>query len=220
MKKAVLLLLLTLSACADRTSKPVVTIEYSPRVDSICSIFRGGGIKDAWVEELKTRKSEFENLWAKVGPRLIRATEDVTGKAFPAREFKARLTLCNLPSQSIVGISVNMRYALKSATETPVPMRYKVDTLFHELLHAYLSAHPVEKSALLERHSEESARVRNHLHLLALQKAVLLRLGETTALTDDVNFDSQLPAGDYKKAWAIVNATETGYLRFVEELRQ
>jgi hypothetical protein len=57
-------------------------------------------------------------------------------------------------------------------------MRYKVDTLFHELLHVFLDEHPVRESVLLERSKSEPERTRDHLHLLALQKAVLLKLGE------------------------------------------
>jgi hypothetical protein len=82
------------------------------------------------------------------------------------------------------------------------------------------NSHPVRASALLDGYATEPARVRDHLHLLALEKAVLLRLGDTIALKDDVDIHSQLPADDYKRAWGIVNATNTEYLRFVEELRQ
>lgn len=46
-------------------------------------------------------------------------------------------------------------------------MRYKVDTLFHELLHIFLSRHPIENSALLKEHAAEDERIRDHLHLLA-----------------------------------------------------
>lgn len=48
-----------------------------------------------------------------------------------------------------------MRYALKSFTPEPVSMRYKVGTLFHELLHIFLSRHPIENSALLKEHAAE-----------------------------------------------------------------
>jgi hypothetical protein len=78
----------------------------------------------------------------------------------------------------------------------------------------------VRASALLDSHAAEPARVREHLHLLALEKAVLLRLDDRSALRDDMDIDSQLPAGDDKRAWEIVNATDTEYTRFVEELRQ
>lgn len=205
-------------AFSAQAAQPTVTITYNPNLDSACSLVLGGAIKDEWKEELASRKPEFESLWASVGPRLIETAEFITGKAFPSQHFTARLTLCNLPSQSFVGVSVNMRYALKNFVSPPVPMRYKVDTLFHELLHVFLSSHPVSNSALLAQHSSESECTRNHLHLLALQKAVLLKLGESEALQQVVAIDGQLPGGCYKKAWALVNATDTEYLRYVAEI--
>jgi hypothetical protein len=213
------LVLLVLAACRPHAEELVVAIDYSPSFDSVCSLLRPGGIEERWVAELEDLRPEYERVWAMRGPKLIEAAEAETGKAFPAEELTARLTLCNLPSQSIVGISVNMRYALKSFTPEPVPMRYKVDTLFHELLHVYLGEHPISASKLLTRHAAEPSRVKDHLHLLALQKAALIRLGELDALRDVVSTDSQLPDGSYKRAWEIVNATETEYLRYVAELR-
>jgi hypothetical protein len=149
---------------------------------------------------------------------MIAATEEITGKPFPDDEVTARLTLCNVPSQSILGISVNMRYALRSFTDNPVSMRYKVNTLFHEMLHNYLGVYPIHNSELLEQHASEPDRVRNHLHLLALQKAVLLKLGESQALKEVILIDSQLPGGFYKRAWDLVNATEDEYLKYVAEI--
>jgi len=55
-------------------------------------------------------------------------------------------------------------------------------------------------------------------HLLALQKAVLLKLQEPKALEEIVTVDGQLPGGCYKRAWALVNATDTEYLKYVAEL--
>jgi hypothetical protein len=46
-----------------------------------------------------------------------------------------------------------------------------------------------------------------------------LKLGEPEVLQEVVAIDGQLPSGCYKKAWALVNATDTEYLRYVSELR-
>jgi hypothetical protein len=98
-------------------------------------------------------------------------------------------------------------------------MRYKVDTLFHELLHIFLSRRPIESSALLKEHAAEDERVRDHLHLLALQKAVLLKLNEPDALKEVIAVDSALPGGYYKRAWELVNATDTEYLKYIANCR-
>jgi hypothetical protein len=198
--------------------QPSVLVVYSPSLDSACSLVRGGVIKEEWKEELAARKGEFENLWTNIGPKLIEATESITGKPFPAEPITARLTLCNLPSQAIIGVSVNMRYVLESFVSPPLPMRYKVDTLFHELLHVFISSHPVLGSTLLTEHASESACTRNHLHLFALQKAVLLRLQEHETLQQVITIDGQLPDACYKRAWALLNESDSAYLKYVAEL--
>lgn len=210
--RAVLLAsLLAASTCVADAAQPIVGIVYSPSLDAACVAPRGGKVEQKWKSELASRIGEFKALWQAEGPELIKATEAVTGKSFPSRHFTARLTLCKIPSQSDFhgAIIINMRYALKSYTAQPVPMRYKVDTLFHELLHKFLEAHPVTNSALLRQHAAEPPRVRDHLHLLALEKAVLLRLHRTKELKNIVVIDSRLAGGYYKRTWNIVNATDT-----------
>ena len=59
-----------------------------------------------------------------------------------------------------------MKFALKSFTPEPVSMRYKVDTLSHELLHIFLNQNPIKNSVLLKKHATEDERVRDHLHLI------------------------------------------------------
>lgn len=204
-----------------QASQPQITVEYIPRQDFFCSMLPGSSIKEEWKAELLSRLPEFEKLWQSERSRLISVTEAISGKKFPSQEITARLTLCNTPSESFAGmdrVSVNMRYALKSFTPTPVPMRYKVATLFHELLHIFLSKHSLANSSLLKMHAAEPDRVRNHLHLLALQKAILLTLNEHEALREVIAIDSQLPGGHYQRAWAIINATEGEYLNYVAEI--
>jgi len=43
-----------------------------------------------------------------------------------------------------------MRFALHSFTSTPVPLRYKVDTAFHESLHGFVAKYAPHDSKLLE----------------------------------------------------------------------
>lgn len=58
----------------------------------------------------------------------------------------------------------------------------------------------------------------DHLHLLSLQKAVMLDLKEPDQLKEVIAIDSLLPGGYYKRAWEIVNATDTTYLEYVAEV--
>ena len=205
-------------ATASHASTPMVDIQYSPTLDSLCALIKGSDIKREWKNELAQRQPELDALWQRMGPSLVSATEEITGDSFPEGDQTVRLTLCEIPSQSLVGISINMRYALSSFTRNPVPLRYKADTIFHELLHKFIAKHQPKNSPLLKAHADEPERTREHLHLLALQKAVLLKVHATAELADVVRIDSQLPGGYYKRAWEIINATDTEYLKYVAEI--
>jgi hypothetical protein len=194
-----------------------ISVTYSPSLDAICSVVRGPRIREEWQTELLSRLQEYRELWNSVGPRLLAGAEAITGIPQPAAAM-VRLTLCNVPSQSIFGISVNMRFALKSYSTAPVPLRYKVDTQFHELLHRMLRGYIPVQSPLMMSHSNESECVRDHLHLLALQKAVLLRQDDGAALADVLRVDNSLPSGCYRRAWEIVNASESVYQSYISEI--
>jgi len=206
------------SPCSSQTSLSHVKVKYDASEDVSCS---KDSIKEEWKAELLSREPEFISLWEAEGPRLLAATESLSGKDFPSLEITARLTLCNVPSESFPEtgrVTINMRYALRSFTPEPVSMRYKVNTLFHELLHIFLQRHPIANSALLKEHASEDERVRDHLHLLALQKAALLKVNQADTLKEVIAVDSMLPGGYYKRAWELVNATYTEYVRYVTEL--
>src|ERR1700730_17589287 len=207
--------------CSSQATLPLIRVEYSPSEDLACSLPPGSPIKEQWKAELLSRQAEFVRLWESEGPKLLTATEAISGRDFPLQEITARLTLCNAPSESFPGtdrVTINMRYALRSFTPEPVSMRYKVNTLFHELLHIFLHQHPVANSALLKEHASEDERVRDHLHLLALQKAVLLKLNQADTLKEVIAVDSMLPGGYYKRAWELVNATDNEYVKYVTGL--
>ena len=209
------------AVCSSQAGLPHVKVIYDASEDVTCSELPGGSIKEEWKAELLSREPEFVRLWETEGPRLVAATEAISGKDFPSQDITARLTLCQVPSESFPEtgrVTINMRYALRSFTPDSVSMHYKVNTLFHELLHIFLYRHPIANSALLKEHATEDERVRDHLHLLALQKAVLLKLNQADTLKEVIAVDSALPGGYYKRAWELVNATDTEYLKYVAEL--
>src|SRR5262249_14733314 len=191
---------------------PKVTISYSPSLDTVSALLRGVRIEAAWKQELSEDLGPFRDMWAKIGPRLLSKTEEITDKHFADASISAYLTLCDPPSESLhFAVVVNMRYALASFTKHPVPLRYKIGALFHEILHNFVDDHMPAHSALLARHDGELARVREHLHLLALLKAVYLALGMQDELAELIDIDAQLPGGFYKRAWDIINRDPDAY---------
>jgi hypothetical protein len=203
----------TLCVPISSTAQPTpVELVYSEHSGEQCSA------KAEWVAELQSRLPEFRSIWDAVGPPMLRSVAALTGKSVDSRPRRVLLTLCDSPSQSVFGLSVNMRFALRSFTAEPVPLRYKVDTVFHEILHDFITQHTPRSSALLSLHKSESQCVRNHLHLLALQKAVLLSVEQPEALAQVVSIDSRLPSGCYQRAWSLINESENSYKQYVAEL--
>ncbi len=201
-------------------STPEVRVTYSERLDSECSTVHGGEIKDEWKAEFAQKRIDFEKRWTAVGPRFLAAAERITSRQFASTPITARLTLCNVPSESSgPSILVNMRYALASFTASPVSVRYKTNILFHEVLHGLVQDSVPKNSPLLAEHQGESERVKNHLHLLALMKAVFLEQGLQSDLAEVIEIDGELPGGYYRRAWEIVNQTDDTYLKYISELR-
>jgi hypothetical protein len=215
-------LLAAIALCAfvpiSARSQPVqLPVAYDSARDQECALARGQPIKPEWEAELRARLPEFRRLWEFHAPQLSRAVTRLTGKPFTPSGVIS-LTLCDTPSNSFGGVTVNMRYALRAYVAAPAPLRYKVDTAFHEMLHSFVALQVPRNSTLLAAMPRESVCVRNHVHLLALQKAVLLDLGETEALAQVIAIDSQLPSGCYRRAWSHVNEHEHSYKGYVSEL--
>lgn len=204
------------AAAASAEPAPLTAFTIDPQAERACATLRQP-VKPEWSSELRRRLPELRAIWESVGPAMARAVPQLTKKPF-ALPSAVRLTLCDLPSNSFFGVTVNMRYALSTFTATPVPMRYKVDTAFHESLHEFVTRATPRGSALLAAHARESDCVRNHLHLLALQKAVLLAGNEAQSLQQLIAIDSQLPSGCNRRAWALVNSGPNTYLQYVDEL--
>ncbi len=212
--------LFLLSASAAYAVPPTVTITHSDGFDGFCSLFVTTGIQPEWKTELAALQPDFLAQWSALGVPLLQAAEEVTGQQFSKKEISARLSLCDVPPDSRFGYIVNMRHALKSFTLTPAPLRYEVNVLAHQILHEFLSEHPANNSALLKQYQAEPERVRNHLHVFALQKAALLKLGKSDVLAEVIRLDGQLPGGAYQRAWELVNLTDTEFERYIAELRR
>jgi hypothetical protein len=196
---------------------PLVHIKYNKMFDAVCALVKGYEIEDSWKDELAGRIEEFRSTWDAIGPQLLSETERLSGYKFDD-SISAYLSLCSVPSQSLVGISINMRYALASFTSEPVSFEYKAAVIYHEILHQLIAERVPVNSRLLEFHKDEHERVQNHLHLLALEKAVYLRLGLGGELTEVINIDGKLTGGFYKRAWEIINANEETYKLYVAEI--
>ena len=199
---------------------PRVHLLYPAPDGSVFDRNCSGMLKDApaidrsWIEEAVRRTPEFQRLWDTEGPAYLTTTFDAIGLPFPYGEMQAALTVCPIQSMSLPLI-INVRGFLASAGNLRPEWQFPL-LVFHELMHTY--TRPVNTSSALRRkHSSESPVILNHLHVMALEKFVLTKMGKVEELQwTDRSYRTGVPA--YKRAWEIVNDVE-GVEPFLSELK-
>lgn len=202
---------------AKEMTTPQVFLYYAQTFDEVCSNKLNYSIAPGWQDELMKRMPAWQTLWDHEGELLLKTSIKIAGKPYPESSYKAALSLCSFPSMS-APLIVNSRYALDSFTKTPISNEVFISTVFHELLHTYIDSFLHKNTPLLEKYKSESKGVVNHLHLLALEKGVYLKLGWGAKLKAVIAKDESLPNKDYKRAWQIINEKQN-YLHFIFELR-
>ena len=93
-----------------------------------------------------------------------------------------------------------------------------VDLVFHELLHVWVDEHIDDNSELLLKYADETSEVREHIHLMAIQKMVYLKLHRLDMIEYLDNCYRNY-ASDYSRAWQIVNDIE-GYAVVIDDLQK
>ena len=172
-------------------------------------------VKDEMMQEAGRRVKEFQSLWDQEGANYLQIAFAEVGLPFPYVEMQAALTVSPVASTS-APLIINIKSFLSSA-EKPAPLSVFPIILFHELMHTYLRGIG-DSSLFRKKYASESFVTLNHLHLMALEKFVLLKLGKTEVLNWlDNDYRTGLPP-DYKRAWEIVNDIED-YQTFIKDLK-
>jgi hypothetical protein len=220
---AIVILLSANSALALTKSEPFLPtfpklyFDYSYLYDSNCA--PGDThykIDEAWQNEVEKRTPEFQALWEKNAPELLGAVINHFHRGWSRKELTATLSLCDTGSMSNPLI-VNARAQLVSFMN-PKPVRPDyafVDTVFHELLHNFVVENLPDETPLLKHYENEHRLVKNHLHVLAIEKLVYTKLQKTDELAWLEYLNNRI-GGEYLRAWQIVNKADD-YLLFVAE---
>ena len=211
----------TLSLQTKRTSLiPRIDILYPPYgtiFDRTCSQFlKGEEISSEWIAEVGRLRPTLQQEWQNEGPKYLSVVIEQIGLSFPYQEMQAVLTVCPVSTMSMP-LMINVRSHLSAARDHP-PEGDFAEKVFHELMHHYVEV-VHDDSVLRKKYANEPPVVTNHLHVMALEKLALLRLGKS----DEMKYLDQLYRTDpspsyYKRAWEIVNDIE-GYDVFVKELK-
>lgn len=193
---------------------PDISIEFPGLIDGACSRISGKPLDQDAIDELETRMDEFVGAWKSIGPMLMREAVAVTGVPFGFHERVAILHTCDGLRSMSAPLLISARGYLKTIypDDTWPVSRFATNFLFHELLHNYLyysfDLNPEEFGDL-------PPVVRNHLHLMALEKEVFMRLELTDAIAFNRDFYNREPL--YKLAVAVVE--EKGAEYFLKQLR-
>lgn len=203
---------------AKEISSPKISLVYlkgGTPFDRECGALTQKPVKDEWMAEVVDRLDEFQSLWDAEGTLYMQTALKEVGVPFPYKEMQATLTVCDVSSMSSPLI-IYVRGFLSSA-EKPHPNSAFPELVFHEVMHTYVRD-IYDLSQLRKKYESESPVVLNHLHVMALEKFVLLKLNKPELLEWVQNrYRNRFPP-PYKRAWEIVNDIE-GYEAFMKELK-
>ena len=188
---------------------PLITFEYGELYDRFCADATKRTVEREAVEELETRLESFRGHWRREAPLLFKTTVKLTKVPFEFGEAKAALSLCN-PGSLSFPLIINVRHYLKAINgERARPLEGFAATLFHETLHRYVGDRmevlPGKTTPLLTKYRDESAVVRNHLHLFAIFDEVYRKLGRQRDLDEIIAFEDKLNfAPHFRRAREII----------------
>ncbi len=193
------------------------------------------------VDEIKARLPEFRAAWAAEGPELLRAAAKLTGHPFRFSETVATLQGCTgVPSMSApltieaapftqaaggkdVLVKVDGAAPARALLPKlpPQPIRKFVYSLWHELMHRYVSdslaAIGPGTTPLLRKYAAEHNVTRNHLHLFAIERVLWRQIGRETEIAERIAEKKARRARYYERAYEIVE--EEGAGAFIAEMR-
>ena len=231
------------SASPENTAIPRVSFVHSGLIEGYCSAVSDVKPNPAVLEEIDSRIGEFEAAWAKDGPRLMAGTVEIVGQPYRYRETLATLHGCpDLPSFSMPLLIAAARYTKAWANQPGPreavagiggisiqgprarrevsPMSSFTYTVWHEGAHRYVQdivrLGSSQTTPLLRKYAGEPPVVRNHLHLLAIEKLLYTRLGRDLERQKRIAYYRESSANPYVRAYEIVD--QEGADRFVAEL--
>lgn len=201
-------------AHASEPSLPRLFFSYSWLYDSV--VCEQTPIDAKWMDEIEAKTEGFANAWATKGPVFFNVLFEQTGLGFSRKEMSATFSVCPKKPSYSDPLVLNMTRYLESHMGT-IPTKGEddfVDLVFHELLHTWVVEH-LESSQLRRKYKDELPSVKNHMHLMAIQKFVYSKLGRIDLITLLDVLYGRIIGGTYARAWEIVNIE--GHEAFVNE---
>jgi hypothetical protein len=219
------LVLLAMIPVAASALSPKLFISPAPVFDMDCQRRTGFKVEQGWFTELQKEKGSFQAAWDSKAKSLNETSESLARRKFTRLEYSVALILCKWTPMGHPFI-VSARPFLSSSAaadpsiKNPLSRTAFVAMTHHELLHSLLdNIETLEfsaASAMFRKYEKEPFNVLVHLHLMALQKAVYEKLGESELLKQtDVLY--RFIGGEYLRVWEIIQVEGTDM--FLRELQ-
>jgi hypothetical protein len=223
MKNSALLFLILGLVCSNASALeagyPLIYFQYSPAYDSkYCPTAHE--ITPEWVASAQTVVSSLQSAWDLEAPVLLGAVAK-TIRPFRTRGEIAGLFLCrDLVSFSYPLFISAWPFIPEAMNGKPLPLSHIKFITFHEVLHRFVTENldPSAPTPLLKKYSEEAPNVRDHLHVMAIQKLVYLQVDPSGESLKQLLAYERGYGKDYQRAWEIVNGPQ-GHEAFVQELK-
>ncbi|MBY0369685.1 hypothetical protein K2X33_03300 [bacterium] len=203
---------------------PKLFLQQAAIFDMVCQAKTAFKIEPSWQQELFEKLPKFQSAWDGKAAGLIAASQEMAGREFSRREFSVALTLCSWTPMGDPAFIVSARPYLQGPAQadpkigSPMGLVAFVSMTHHELLHSLVDNLVDERffagSALLQKYKDEPTNVQVHLHLMAIQKAAYVKLGDEELIRNTDQLYAFI-GGDYATAWGIVG--QEGTEKFLQE---
>ncbi len=218
-------ILVLVSFSLSANDAPQIFMEKADILDWQLEMFYSAKVSQAAKSELENRKHEFQQSWnLAVEQGILKKSQKVSGLSFKRREYTAWLSLAPLiPMGRPLIINVSP-YLNNGSSGSPMSMNSFISMTHHEVLHFLVEIIEGKKlyniSNIAKKYKDEPSNVLAHLHLMAIQKAAYIEMGNTglELLSETEKLYSEVIKGDYARAWQIVK--EEGVEVFLKELNR
>lgn len=172
------------------------------------------------IMQIHEELQECKTAWEQEGPILFNEVFTVFHRGFLTQHITAVLffgTTAGYAGNGALVLGLSFLQTAETWHNSISPKEYFKWLLFHELLHTWLDDNlGSNQTELLKKYQDETSEVREHIHLMAIQKMVYLKLKRL----DLVEFCDQCyrrnPDG-YRRSWEIVNDIE-GHEQILQDL--
>ncbi len=207
-------------AAAVKVEIPKLVFEYGIVSDSKCKrlatdLTARGSTREDVMKEAISLTPILQGQWDTEGAELLSALISIVGREYSRRELTVYTSVCGYGSRSSP-LVVSIRSHMGRIKNMRSPISANIPLVLHEFTHKYLvESFDYSKSSILKEFSDSPALFKNHIHLMALIKASMVRAGKDDMIEP---FVQSLKGRAYINAWK-VGTLNKYYSRLIKEVK-